>query len=187
MQNMEVSVSTALKFVRIVRALMKESPLKKVAMNELEAAHRELSNLQYENHPRECLTRVLCHLESAFTHFEPSTWNFLDNQDRLLWSQRTYKNSICLTIAVVHFYLGNTVRAKVWLIDEMSDFGWIQIPEGALSLLGFNSTKDFYSAVFGDNGEIYERIEWNIKMNNEKSYDDSTWNPLDASQNPYPF
>lgn len=36
---MEVSVSTALKFVSIVRALMKESPLKKVAMNELEAAH----------------------------------------------------------------------------------------------------------------------------------------------------
>lgn len=182
---MEISVLTALKFVSIIRSLTKDSPLKKVAMKELEAALRELSNLQYENHPRECLIRVLCHLESAFTHFEPSTWNFLDNRDSLLWSQRTYKNTICLTIAVVHFYLGNKARAKFWLLDEISDYGGIYMPEDALTLLGFNTTKDFYIEVFGDKGEIYEQLEWRIKRHYENAYADNTWNPLDASHNPY--
>ena len=119
---MEIS-SSILKLVSIVYSLTKESPLKKVSKQELEAAVRETNNLKYESYPRECLNRVLCHLESAYSQFEPSTWNFLDDEDRVLWEQRTYKNTICLSIAVIHFYLGNKERAKAWLSDELSEYG----------------------------------------------------------------
>lgn len=178
---MEIS-SSILKLVSIVYSLTKESPLKKVSKQELEAAVRETNNLKYESYPRECFNRVLCHLESAYSQFEPSTWNFLDDEDRVLWEQRTYKNTICLSIAVIHFYLGNKERAKAWLSDELSEYGWIFMPNESLDLLGFSSTKDFFNAVFGDNGETYEQKEWAIKIHNDHTLDDSGWNPLD-----YPF
>lgn len=184
---MEITYTSAIKLISLVHSLTRESPLKKVSRNELEAAIREINNLKYENRPHECLNRTLCHLESAYSQFEPSTWNFLDDENRVLWDQRTYKNTVCLAIAVIHFYLGNKKRAKTWLSDELSEYGWIFMPDEALNLLEFCSTKDFFNAVYGDNGETYEQIEWAIKIHNDQAYDDSGWNPLDASQNPYPY
>lgn len=175
---MVVSFNTAIKLIGVVYSLTKDSPLKKNSKNELEAACREINNLKYEKYPRECLNRALGHLESAFSHFEPSTWNFLDDEDRALWDQRTYKNKICLLIAVIHYYLGNNIRAKTWLSEELSEYGWIFMPEGALELLGMETTEEFFEAIYGDKGETYKQIEWSIKIHNDQAYDDSGYNPF---------
>lgn len=180
---MEITYTSAIKLISLVHSLTRESPLKKVSRNELEAAIREIKNLKCEKRPRECLNKALCHLESAYSQFELSTWNFLDDEVRVLWDQRTYKNTICLAIAVIHFYLDNKERAKAWLSDELSEYGWIFMPNQALNLLEFSSTKDFFNAVYGDNGETYEQIKRAIKFHNDQAYQDIGWNPLDHSQN----
>ena len=184
---MEISASSILKLIGLVHSLALESPLKTVSRKELEAAILDINRLEYENNPRECLIRVLVHLESAYCQFEPSTWNFLDDEVRILWSQRTYKNSICLAIAVIHLCLGNKKKAKLWLSDELSEYGWIFMPNKSLDLLGFNDTKEFFNAVFDDNGETYEMITHVIRFHHEQALDNRSWNPLDSSQNPYPY
>lgn len=184
---MGISASTILKLITLVRSLAPESPLKKVSRKELEAAILDINKLEYENNPRECLNRVLTHLESAYSQFEPSTWDFLDDEDRVLWAQRTYKNSLCLAIAVIHLYLGNKKMAKAWLTDELSLYGWIFMPDKSLDILGFNDTKEFFNAVFEDNGETYDMIEHATRFHHEQALDDRSWNPLDPSQNPYPY
>lgn len=184
---MEFTSESALKLVSLVYSLTQESPLKKVAKKALKAAVQDMEDLKYSNKPRECLNRTLCHLESAYHLFEPSTWNFLDDENRLLWDQRTYKNTICLAIAVIHFYMDNKETAKVWLSERLSEYGWIHMPDESLDLLGFSSTKDFFNAVYSDDGKTYEQMEWAMKIHFDDAYDDSGWNPLDASQNPYPF
>ena len=77
---MEISASAILKLIGLVHSLAQESPLKTVSRKELEAAILDINRLEYENNPRECLIRVLVHLESAYCQFEPSTWTFLDDE-----------------------------------------------------------------------------------------------------------
>lgn len=177
---MEISLYTAIKLIGVIYSLTKDSPLKKTSKNELEAACREINNLKYDKYPRECLNRTLGHLESAFSHFEPSTWNFLDDEDRLLWDQRTYKNEICLLIAVIHSYLGNNSRAKTWLSEELSEYGWISMPEGALDLLGMESIEEFFEVLYEDDGKTYKQLEWSTKIHNDEAYDNSGYNPFDS-------
>ena len=184
---MIITTSSVYKLIAIIRALAKESPLKRVSKNELEAAEREINNIKYENNKRECLNRALGHLESAYSHFTPSTWNFLDDEDRVLWDQRTYKNDICITIVIIHYFLGNSIRAKKWIEDELSEYGWIHIPQDAIQLIGFDDAKKFFSELFHDNGEKYDQLQWSTKFHFDQAFDDSGYNPLDASQNPYPF
>lgn len=183
---MEITYTAALKLIGVVCSLAKDSPLKKVSKRNLNAAIREINNLNYENNRRECLNRALGHLESAYSQFEPSTWNFLDDEDRVLWSQRTYKNEICMTIAVIHYVLGNIDRARVWLSEELSEFGWFSMPSDSLDMLGFSNEEEFFNAIYKDNGETYRQIESSIKMHFDQAYDDSGYNPLDPIYNPYP-
>lgn len=175
---MGLSASCICKLISIVYSLSKKSPLKKVSKNELEAAIRDAEGLKYESNQRECLNRVLCHLESAYTHFEPKTWNFLDDENRVLWDQRTYKNSICMAIAVIHYILGNLSQSKRWISEELSEYGWINMPEGSLSLLGMNGYEDFFNSIFMDNGETYRQLEWSIKCHFNSAYDDGGYNPF---------
>lgn len=177
---MEISASCICKLIGVVYSLSKKSPLKKVSKNELEAAIRDVEGLKYESNHRECLNRVLCHLESAFTHFEPSTWNFLDDEDRLLWDQRTYKNDICLAIAVIHYCLENYSQSQRWLTDELCEYGWITMSSDSLKLLGMKEDKEFFNAIFKDNGETYEKLQWATKINNDNAYSDSGYNPFDS-------
>lgn len=169
---MEISYTAAFRLISVVRSLTKDSPLKRVSKNELKAAIQEINNLGYENDRRGCLNRALVHLESAYCQFEPKTiCNFLDDKNRVLWEQRTYKNDICMTIAIIHHVLGNTERAKRWLSDELSQYGWVQMPDGALNLLGFNSTEEFFNLIFGDNGETYKQLQWSIKEHHRHAWD----------------
>lgn len=184
---MEITSTLAAKLISVALSLAKDSPLKKISKNELEAAIRELNNLCYDTSKRECLNRALGHLESAFSQFEPSTWNFLDDEDRVLWDQRTYKNNLCITIAVIHYILGNTTRAKIWLTEDLSEYGWVFMSNETLNLLGMEKTEDFFNAIYKDDGEYYRNLEWSIKEHNNQAYDDYGYNPLDPEQNPYPF
>jgi len=160
-----MDTSILIKLICILKSLAKESPLKNVSKNELDAAIREANNVEYENNQRECLNRVLVHLESAFSNYHPNSMVFLDDENRVLWSQRTYKNSICLAIAVIHYYLGNRTRSKQWLTDELNDCGWLLMPDGALNLLNMGCTEDFFNEVYDDYGVFYEQIEQSIKKN----------------------
>ena len=147
---MEITSTIVSKLISITICLTKESPLKKAAKKEVEAAIREMKNIGSYTYKRECLNSALVHLESAFCQFEPSTWNFLDDEDRVLWDQRTYKNDICLTIAVIHYILGNTLRAKNWLTEELSEYGWVFLPEESLKLLDLKNTEDFFNLLFDE-------------------------------------
>lgn len=174
-----MSASVLIKLVCILKSLAKDSPLKTVSKNELDAALRDINNIGSEKNSRECLNRVLVHLESAYSHYEPRSWNLLDNEDRVLWSQRTYKNSICLAISIIHYYIGNRERAKQWLTDELDDRGWLEMPEGALNLLNKSSLKDFFQDVFCDNGIRYIQIEQAIERNYELSHPSQDYSCFD--------
>lgn len=184
---MEITSAIVSKLISITIRLTQESPLKKAAKNEVEAAIREMKNISSYTYKRECLNSALVHLESAFCQFEPSTWNILDDEDRVLWKQRTFKNDICITIAVIHYILGNTLRAKNWLTEELSEYGWVDLPEESLKLLEIKNTEDFFKVLYNDDGEYYRQLEWAIKVHNEQAWDNDYYNPLDAEQNPYPF
>jgi hypothetical protein len=176
---MFMNASILLKLVCILKSLAKDSPLKAVSKNELNAALREINNVGSEKDTRECLNRVLVHLESAYSHYEPSSWNLLDDEDRVLWSQRTYKNSICLAIAIIHYYIGNRDRSRQWLTDELDDCGWLEMPEGALNLLEMSCLKDFFKAVYWDNGMRYTQIEQAIKRNYKLAHPSQDYNCFD--------
>lgn len=167
---MEITSSTTLKLISVVYSLTQESPLRRVSKNELKAAVREVNNLKYWDNQRECLNGVLGHLESAYSQFEPGNilTVFFGDEDAMLWDQRTYKNSICMTIAIIHFVLGNVNRAKVWLSEELSEKGWVEMPVSSLELLGFNKIEDFFNAIFQDNGKEYKRLTDAIKYNRDE-------------------
>ncbi len=174
-----MNTSSLLKLICVLNSLAKESHLKNVSKNELDAAIREINNVKYENNSRECLNRVLVHLESAFSHYTPNSRAFLDDENRVLWSQRTYKNSICLAIAVIHYYLGNLPRSKQWLRNELNDCGWLVMPNGALNLLNIGSTEAFFNAVFDDNGVSYAQIEQSIKKKHELAHPSQDYSCFD--------
>lgn len=182
---MELSAYSIYQLVNVVCSLTKETTLKKssklASKRELEAAMRDLNGLKFESNSRECLNRVLGHLESAFSHYKPSTWNKIDDEDRLLWDQRTYKNEICMTIAAIHLILGNPSLTRKWLSDDICEYGWISMPEGTLELLGMSNYEEFFNAVYNDNGQTYRQLEWSIKCHFDNAYDDSGYNPLTDS------
>lgn len=186
-QQMEISSTIISKLLSITIRLTHKSPLKKASKNELEAAIREIKNINSYTYKRECLNNVLVHLESAFSQFEPTTWNFLDDEDRVLWQQRTYKNDICITIAVIHYILGNISRARSWLTDELSEYGWVDLPEETQIILNIKNAEDFFKVLYDDDGDYYRQLEWTIKQHHEQTLDSSYYNPLDAEQNPYPY
>ena len=165
---MEITSSTTLKLISVVYSLTQESPLRRVSKNELKAAVREVNNLKCWDNQRECLLGVLGHLESAYSQFEPG--NILavifGGEDAMLWDQRTYKNSICMTIAIIHYVLGNVDCAKVWLTEELSDKGWVEMPDCSLELLGFNKIEDFFNAIYHDHGRTYHQLKGSIDYNN---------------------
>lgn len=183
---MEITSSVALKLISVVYSLTKESPLKRVSKNELEAAVREVNNLKYWKNQHECLLGVLGHLESAYCHFEPGNilTFFFGDEDAMLWDQRSYKNSICMTIAVILYLLGEVDRAKVWLSDELSEYGWVEMPDSSLELLGFNNIEEFFNEIFKDQGEEYKRLVSAINYNkrcidNSESIGPGSGGPLD--------
>ena len=73
-----------------------------------------------------------------------------------------------MTIAIIHFVLGNVNRAKVWLSEELSEKGWVEMPVSSLELLGFNKIEDFFNAIFQDNGKEYKRLTDAIKYNRDE-------------------
>mgnify|MGYP003288689721 CR=1 FL=1 len=110
----------------------------------------------------------------------------MENNDKIYWDQRTHQNDLRIMMAVIHYALGNIDITRKQL-DVLSEYGWVHMPDGSLDLLGYSKTEDFFNAIYGDNGENYRQLEWSIKLHNDQAWDDSGWNPLDASQNPYPY
>lgn len=160
----EIDITVVIKIGTVVKSLMGDSPLNKASKKELEAAQYVLSCLNGDSNIREGLNRVLVHLESAYGLFEPHTYNFLDDEDKVLWDKRTYKNNLCIVISAIHMYLGNKYEAKCWLEDKLSEKGWISA--FSMSLPMYNSTKDLFYAVYGEN-ETYYKFDRSVEYNHE--------------------
>lgn len=92
-------------------SLAKDSPLANLAKNEYYMAVYILNSAKDEQHFREVINRALCHLESAFVNFPITTLDVWD-RDTALWEKKTFANSICLHIAILHYMLGNNLIAK---------------------------------------------------------------------------
>lgn len=176
-----LSISIVSKLAGLVLALTKDCPLKKISKNELNAAIDDLEHLNSYSNIREGLNSALVHLESAYHNFEPSTWNFMDDKNKVLWAQRTYKNNICMTIAIIHYLLGNVALSKIWLTDKLSEYGsiWEHMPDEVHELVGLNNTKDFFNSIFNDNGETYQSKKKSIELNYESANDHHGYNPFD--------
>lgn len=169
--SISLSISTVSKLAGLVLALTKECPLKKISKNELNAAIDDLEHLNSYSNIREGLNSALVHLESAYHNFEPSQ-NFIlvwmENNDKIYWDQRTYQNDLRIMMAVLHYALGNIDITRKWL-EELTDCGWIHIPNEALDFLGFASPNDFFRKVFNTNEDIYATLQWRTKVNNENA------------------
>lgn len=150
-------VKLASKLASLLLALSKESPLKKIAENEYRLAIYDLNMASEESNVREGLNRALTHLESAYAHYLPciTTWDIWD-RDKVLWNKKTFANSMCLYIAIIHYVLGNISISQKWLIENLDDMGSIHFPTDILSFLSIKKEDEFYCKVFK---EEYSKIE----------------------------
>lgn len=92
----------------------------------------------------------------------------MENNDKIYWDQRTYQNDLRIMMAVLHYALGNVDITRKWL-EELTDYGWIHIPNEAFDLLGFASPNDFFRKVFNTNEDIYATLQRCTKVNNENA------------------
>ncbi len=163
---MSVSLLTVSKVVISLGSLAKDSPLKKLSKNEFNMALYILNSANSEQSIREAINRALVHLESAFINFPITTWDIWDC-DKVLWDKKTFANSICLYIAILHYVLGNYSIAKKWLIENLDVMGSISIPKEILKSLSMDNESDFYKAVAGTD---YTKIE-NLIQQSECNWD----------------
>ena len=153
---------------KLLISMSQDSPLKSIANQELEMAKYILSSASSEANCRECLNRALTHLESSYVNFLPTitTWDVL-SRDRVLWSKRTFANSICLHIAIIHYILGNISISKKWLLDNLNEKGGIYFPKAILDSLSVSSEDSFYHLVCQSD---YHKLETILRNSNRNYY-----------------
>lgn len=151
-------------------SLSKDSPLSSLAKNEYNMAVYILKSAKDEQSIREVVNRALCHLESAFVNFPITTWDVWD-RDTALWGKKTFANSICLHIAILHYMLGNNLIAKKWLFENLNVMGSITFPNDVLSSLSMTDESDFYKAVAGVEYTKIEDLISTSKYNYDRAYD----------------
>lgn len=168
--SMNLSFLSISKLAISLTSLAKDSPLTNLAKNEYYMAVYILNSAKDEQHIREVINRALCHLESAFVNFPITTWDILD-RDTALWEKKTFANSICLHIAILHYMLGNNLIAKKWLLENLNVMGSITFPNEILSSLSMADVSDFYKAVAGvDCKKIEELVQQSI-LNYDRAFD----------------
>lgn len=161
-----ISYLTIIKLGGVIIKLNQETPNNKDAKNSVYAAVRVMQTIKDEANPREGLNRALTHLESAFENYTPRTWDVWD-KEKVLWDKKTFKNSICLIIAALHYALDNKSIARKWLVDNLDEWGSIYFPQEILE--AFSMT---------DENEFYESIGCLNAIKTIKSDSDSNWHYL---------
>ena len=163
---MVISYSILSSISKAVYSMAKDSPLKKAAKQQFEMALYDLESINEESHYRECLNRVLTHLESAYALYLPTikTWDIFDS-DRNLWDKRTFANDICFLIAVLHYILGNKVIAKKWLIENLDNMGSIYFPN--VEGMPIHDIDSFFREIGQSD---YPKLKC-IKSESERNYD----------------
>ena len=128
-----------------------DSPLRGMAERQFDLALYELETFKLESNPRECLNRALTYLGSAYVNYRPTikTWDFFDS-NKVLWHKRSFANTICLYIAIIHYVLGNKAVGKKWLLDNLDDMGSIYFPKGIIETLSLPSEETFYKDLCQD-------------------------------------
>lgn len=142
---MEISQVISLA-IDIIGLLQKDS-LSKVADKEIKAAGLVLVAASISKAPRECLNRVLTHLESAYAMYEDCihTTDFLD-KEKIIYHKAGKLNLICESIAEIHFRLGNVEIARKWLLDNMRADGCC------------NKSEYFYEEILGNDFEKFNSV-----------------------------
>lgn len=166
-----------IKLASVLGNLSKDSPLKKVANNEYNMALYVLKAVTEESNIREGLNRALTHLESAYVHYLPNitTWDIWD-QYMALHSKRTFANTLCLYISIIHYVLGNLSVSKKWLLENLDTDGSIYFPKDILTILTIQDEKSFYIEVCGTDFPILENM---IASSESKYKFESEWNDPD--------
>lgn len=167
---MDISILTFCSKVASSLALLaKDSPLNDMSKNEYNMALYILKDANEEKNIRDALNRALSHLESAFANFRIKTWDIWD-ADRVLWEKRTFANSICLHIAILHYILDNETIAKKWLFN-LDVMGSVYFPNELLKTLSLNNETDFYRLVAGADFSHLEDIIQQSEHNWEIAFD----------------
>lgn len=174
--TLSAAIKIAAKLASILYASSQDSPLKKIAQNEYAMAICDLRNANEESHIREALTRALTHLESAYVNYIPciTTWDIW-NQYSALYSKRSFANSMCIYIAILHYTLGNTSISKKWLFSMDTD-GEICFPTDILPMLSIQDEDTFYKIVCGTD---YSDLKGMIETSEQKYKSDSYWKDPD--------
>ena len=139
--------------------LSEDSPLESAAREQFNIAMYVLESFNDEQNHRECVNRVLTHIESAYALYVPTikTWDIWDT-DRALWGKRTYANSICMIISVLHYILGNYSVSKKWMIENLDEKGSIEVPNEILDCIPNSSLELFYKNVCKTKAD-YQKIQ----------------------------
>lgn len=169
----------AIKLASIMVDLSKDSPLKKVAKKEFATALYVLRDVNEESNIREGLNRALTHLESAYVNYLPNitTWDIWDPY-MALHSKRTFANTLCLHISIIHYVLGNLSLSKKWLFRNLDTDGGIYFPTNILPVLTIQNEKSFYQEVCGTDSHILESMIFSSEIKYEshcRRYDPDEW------------
>lgn len=132
--------------VDIIGLLQKDS-ISKVADKEIKAAGLVLATSSLSNAPRECLNRVLTHLETAYVAYEDCvhTKDLMD-KEKIIYHKAGKLNLICESIAEIHFGLGNVNIAREWLLNNMRADGCC------------NKSEYFYEKILGNDFEEFNNV-----------------------------
>ena len=164
--SVTISLATAVKVASLITTCLQESTLKKMAKIEAENAIRGCKDLEKENNPRECLNRILTHLESSIGAYTKTlgTWDIFDF-DQVMWDQYGVYNKLCALIAFIHFQLGNHELVRMWLVDRMCPEGpwYLYTDSEELKEMGLSDSSNFdehfYKALLNDSyNEFYKEI-----------------------------
>lgn len=131
-----------------------------------------------ESNIREGLNRALTHLESAYIHYLPciTTWDIWTAY-LALHSKRTFANTMCLYISIIHYSLSNFTLGKKWLLDNLDTDGSIYFPKEVLPVLGLQDEKAFYQDICGID---YPKLEGIIRASVRKyEYESNKYDPDD--------
>lgn len=103
--------------------------------------------------------RAIGHLESAYFSCFTCLGNYkIKSKEKALkdlWDVNTKLNSICISLSILHYIIGNVEFSKFWLIEKLTDKGSIDIPDEIMQVLSID--KEVYLEKFGQ--DCYEKIK----------------------------
>lgn len=169
-----------------LKKLQDKSPLFRIAESEVIIAQEIFEHIEEENSEQNALHRILTHLESAYCKFSQNKAKGPIEKitDELFHDCIKCANEICISIAIIHYKLGNIKAARHWIIDRTSSDMNVSNLEGKTNIVVGNVSDDVYKIIQDICGKDFEILQHRV---NKEEQQDDTYSTSDLSYGDWYF